>query len=153
MNFSNGIIRLVLIILLSLVYSGCLGQSEMASADRYFAEANRLYREERFSEARDIILKLLAHYPENPRLHNNLGNLLFKEGMLEEAMTHYRKALEYSPGYVIASANVAMLSLMAGDTDAAFGILSKIEPDYPDHADVQNGLGVCELRRGNLEKA
>jgi len=149
----NRIAAAVLIIFLAVLYSGCLGQSDMAAADRDFAEANRLYRAGHFSEARDKILKLLAHYPENPRLHNNLGNLLLKAGMADEAMAHYKKALEYSPGYVIARANVAMLSLMNGDTDAAFSILSDIEPDYPDHADVQNGLGICELRRGNVEKA
>lgn len=153
MNHVSAIVTFVFILLLGIAGSGCLSQSDMAAADRHFAEANRLYREGEFSEARDKILQLLAHYPENPRLHNNLGNLLLKAGMQDEAMEHYQKALEYSPGYVIARANVAMLSLMNGETDAAFNILSEIEPDYPDHADVQNGLGVCELKRGNVHKA
>jgi Flp pilus assembly protein TadD len=134
--------------------NGCgSGGSDIAAADRVFAEANRLYQEGDFAGARVKLLDLLVQFPENPRLHNNLGNVLVKEGLFDEAREHYQRALGFSPGYVVARVNLAMLSLMNQETEAAFAMLSQIQSDYPDHADVHNGLGVCELRRGNVSSA
>jgi len=58
--------------------------------------------------------------PDNPRAHNNLGNVLRARGRTEEAGQEYRRALESDPAYADAVGNLAVLT---ASSDSAEGIV------------------------------
>ncbi len=144
--------RWVLAVFFCLV--GCsFAPSKSGDADRFFREANRLYAQGKYTEAAEELQRLIAQYPENPRLFNNLGNVYFKQGRSEEARNQYRRALELNPGYAIATANLAVLSLKSGRTEEALETFHQNLATYPDYPEGHNGLGVCELQQGRVEAA
>ena len=121
--------------------------------DRLYNEANRLLSIGEFAEAEKKFLFLIKSLPENPRPYNNLGNLYATQGEEEKARKQYKMALDLNPGYLIARLNLAVLSLNHDETEEAYRWLQEGLKNYPENAALQNGLGVCELRRGNVQKA
>ena len=55
----------------------------------------------------------------NAVAHNALGLELYKNGRLEEAIEHYREAIEISPIYMDARVNVAAALMKTGRTEEA----------------------------------
>ncbi len=150
----TGALRALGLLALVVWMLGCtLATSESGGGDQIFREANRLYAEGKYAECAEKFHWLIARYPENPRLFNNLGNVYFKQGRLEEARDQYRRALELNPGYAIATANLAVLSLKRGRTDEALETFHQNLATYPDYPEGHNGLGVCELQQGRTEAA
>ncbi len=134
--------------------AGCsLATPDSGGGDRLFREANRLYAEGEYTESAEKLQWLIGRYPENPRLFNNLGNVYFKQGRLQEARDQYGRALELNPGYAIATVNLAVLSLKSGRTEEALQTFHQNLATYPDYPDGHNGLGVCELQQGRTEAA
>lgn len=56
-----------------------------------------LYRLGRLAEAEIEIRKALANLQSDPTIHDHLGDILAAQGRRDEAMTHWRKALELEP--------------------------------------------------------
>ena len=61
-------------------------------------------------EAQKHYLISLELWPDNPDAHSNLGNLFARQGDLERAIKHYRKALKLEPNHRIATQNLAIVS-------------------------------------------
>lgn len=57
------------------------------------AEANRLYREGKFEEARNRYLEALKQQPELAQLHFNLGDALYKSRDYEKALESFQESL------------------------------------------------------------
>ncbi len=142
-----------IILLVFLAYGCDLHESKGILMDRMFVKGNHLYDQGKFAEAEKIFLGMIEGNPENPRLHNNLGNVYVREGRVGDAKRQYRKALELNPGYVIARVNLAVLLLENGDSDLARRLFQKELGRYPEHADLHNGLGVFSLRTGRVKEA
>ncbi len=95
--------------------------------------------------------------PENrPRLrgaHNNLGTALVGRGQVEEAIAHYRKALEIQPDFVDAHYNLG-LALAGGrqfeEAIAQYRTVLDIQPGYL-HA--YNSLGNALASGGQFDEA
>jgi Flp pilus assembly protein TadD len=152
MNFQS--ITATAIFLFCLCFAGCgtAGTSPVES-DRIFSEANQLYFAGKFSEAEEKFQWLIRNNTENPRLYNNIGNLYFNRGETEKAEAQYKKALELNPGYLIARVNLAMLSLKHGEPEDALRLLQDGIKEYPENADLHNGIGIYELRKGKIKEA
>jgi|GEM_PF-3432238 len=146
--------KMIRVFLLCFLYSGCgsLGIGN-ETAGRVFTEANRLVSEGDLRRAEEKFLWIIRSMPRNPRSYNNLGNLYFKKGEIDKAGMQYRKALELNSGYLIARVNLAVILLKQGKTEDALQMLQEGLKPYPENAELQNGLGICELRRGNIQKA
>lgn len=56
-----------------------------------------LFRLGRLSEAESEIRKALASLQSDPTIHDHLGDILAAQGRKDEAVTHWRKALELEP--------------------------------------------------------
>lgn len=65
---------------------------------RINGEGNRLYTEEEWAEALETYREAAVLDPQNPVLHYNLGNALFRLNDLDEAETHYRAAAAAEDG-------------------------------------------------------
>lgn len=60
------------------------------------AEANRLFQEGKFDQARQRYLEALKKRPDLPQLHFNLGDALYKSKDFEKALESFRESLEKS---------------------------------------------------------
>ena len=65
---------------------------------------------ERFDKAESALQKAIKISPGNPYAHNALGVALREQGQFDEAMTHYRTALQLDPLYARAHFNVGVLA-------------------------------------------
>ncbi|MFT3868887.1 MAG: tetratricopeptide repeat protein [Nibricoccus sp.] len=93
---------------------------------------------------------------KNPRSfmgHNNLGAIFLQQGNIDQAIVHFRTALEILPNHGNAHGNLAHALLQKGQSEEAlahFRRAIEIEPNEPKaHADLAHGL----LRLGRLDEA
>lgn len=114
-----------------------------------FTEQNRL------KEAVSTFLHAISlnETKPQPKLHIDLGRALQLQGKLDEALSHYFRAMELSPGYAEVYNNIAIiLSMKQQFADAATYYLKAIEikPDLPSaHKD----LGKIYLIQKDFDRA
>ncbi len=61
------------------------------------AQANQLYREGKFDQAKKEYLEALKRRPELPELHFNLGDALYKSEEYEDARESFKESLREAP--------------------------------------------------------
>jgi Flp pilus assembly protein TadD len=91
--------------------------------------------------------------PQKVRPHNNLGNALKHQGKIEEAIAHFKKALQLNPGYAKAHNNLGTALASQGKTEEAlkhFGMALYINPSY---AAAHSNIGVALAGQNEFEKA
>jgi len=96
----------------------------------------------------------LAYTTHNFLPHNNLGLALAQKGQVDEAVTHFRKALEIKPDYANAHQNLGVALVGQGQLDTAiahFRRALELKPDYP--GITHNNLGIVLARRGQFDEA
>ena len=81
--------------------------------------ARSLIQQQRLLEAVPVLEELLAINPYTAEGHVLLGSILDEQGHGEEAIRHYRTALENAPNYPQANLGIALHLLRAGDLAAA----------------------------------
>lgn len=93
--------------------------------------------------------------PNNPVIENNLGLAYSVRNRNKEADQHFRKALEISPKYSDARANLARLLIDEKKYDAALSELAQVENDltyaYPEKA--LSLVGMVYFNQGKFKKA
>jgi protein O-mannosyl-transferase len=95
----------------------------------------------------------VAKAPNGARAHNNLGIALVNRGRIDEAIVHYRKALELAPDYNEAHYNLGLALKDLGQFDEAIAEYEKALKLAPDHPDSHNNLGLLLARRGRVDEA
>jgi len=83
----------------------------------------------------------------------NLGNLLYRQGEVDEARKLYERALEHDPSQPEARYNLANLLEDIGDTEAAVTELRKVCANTPDFADAHYNLGLMLAQLGGEAQA
>jgi len=71
----------------------------------------------------------------NYLVHNNLGNVYYREGKTAKAVYHYNEALRINPGYAFAHNNLGAAMIRDGKIERAifhFQEALRIKPDYID---------------------
>ena len=90
---------------------------------------------------------------DNSVAHNNIGYALYQKGKVEDAIRHYKQALEINPNYAQAHFNLGVIFLKQGELDDAIAEYKqalKIDPDYMEaHFDLGSALAL----KGNLDEA
>jgi protein O-mannosyl-transferase len=95
----------------------------------------------------------LACTSGNDVAHNNLGNALLRKGKVDEAITHYQKALQITPDYAEARDNLGTALLFKGNVDEAITQYQAALQIKPDYADAHNSLGYALLQKGRVDEA
>ena len=95
----------------------------------------------------------LACTSQNPLAHSNLGLALADRGQFDEAITHYRKALEIDPNYVLAHYSFGPALASRGQFDEAIAHYRKALEIEPDYALGHYNLGNALAGRGQFGEA
>jgi tetratricopeptide (TPR) repeat protein len=95
----------------------------------------------------------LACTSRNPIAHNNLGNALAARGQVDEAIAHYRMALEIKPDDVKAHNNLGSALAGRGQIDEAIAHYHKALQINPDDAETHNNLALVLAARGQTDEA
>ena len=85
-----------------------------AAADSEFDEANRLYEQEKFAEAKQKYEQLVERGEWTANLFHNLGNTDFRLGSPGRAILDYERALALEPAHPEAHRNLALLRERTG---------------------------------------
>jgi superkiller protein 3 len=99
-----------------------------------------------------------AHYRESlaiepqAAIHNDLGFVLERQGLTDDAVEQYRKALELDPKSASAHYNLAASLARSGEYTAAerhFRAALEVTPSAPTHT----GLGIVLYHQGRVDEA
>jgi Tfp pilus assembly protein PilF len=85
--------------------------------------------------------------------HMNLGLTYAQQGRIEEAISHYRTALQFNPNSVHLHNNLGVALLERGQIEDAIGhyvMALRLKSDY---AETHNNLGVAMFRQGQFDRA
>ena len=92
----------------------------------------------------DLITLYQATLAQNPKCwmaEYNLGLALKNQGQLEEAIVHYRRAINIWPDYVEAHYNLGGAYIEKGEFDEALAEYRRAIEIHPDQADLHNNYG------------
>ena len=78
---------------------------------------------------------------------------LADRGQVDEAIAHYRKALEIKPDYAEAHNNLGVALAGRGQVDEAIAHYRKALEIKPDYAEAHNNLGIALAGRGQVDEA
>lgn len=106
-----------------------------------------------FRDLETLWLDTLEKNPSCWMAHDNLANLLVKEGRGEEALRLYQEALRLKPDYAEARNNLGVLLSRQGRLSEAEAQLREALRLAPGHAKARNNLGAVLFRRGDVPGA
>jgi tetratricopeptide (TPR) repeat protein len=95
----------------------------------------------------------LACTTGNDVAHNNLGDVLFHKGRVDEAITHFQQTLQISPNYKGTHYNLATALMQKGRVDEAITQYREALQINPDHADAHVNLGNALRQMGRGDEA
>ncbi len=95
----------------------------------------------------------LARNPDSWAAHNNLGNALFEQGRLGEAIEQYQAALDLHSGNVKALANLGLALSAEGRQNESLAYLRRAVELGPSSAVARNSLGLTLSRLGRYQDA
>jgi tetratricopeptide (TPR) repeat protein len=95
----------------------------------------------------------IARNPNCFLARNNLGNIFFRDGRMDEAIEQYQKALGIWPRYVLARNNLGNVFLRNGRVDEAIEQYQKALALQPGDANTHDNLGNALLKKGQVDEA
>jgi tetratricopeptide (TPR) repeat protein len=95
----------------------------------------------------------LAANPNSWLAHNNLGNDLFERGQVDEAMAHYKRAVELEPRYATAHYNLGGVLRQKGQLDEAIAQFRKALEIQPAYSMAHYNLGEALREKGEVDQA
>lgn len=95
----------------------------------------------------------ISKYPKVWLAHNNLGNILRREGRHEEALQHFKKAVKENADYPEAYKNMGNTLTALGKPDEAVRAYIKAITLDPQDADIHKNIASLYFETGRLNKA
>ena len=111
--------------------AGCRREQPVAPVEKLELAGNEQYAAGEYEQAEATYRKALEVGAQRPRLQNNLGNALARQGKGGAAQAAYRKALELDPEYLFAMNNLVLALYRGGERDQARQFLSKAQMSWP----------------------
>lgn len=151
-------LKLVWIVFVSLLISGCATRSSPYAADQHIArntaESERLNQQAAdlmavdHSRAEPLLRKALSHDLYNGPAHNNLGVIYLTRGQLYEAATEFEWARKLMPGHPDPRLNLALTLEQAGHVAESLETFDAALEVYPGHLPSIMGLTRAQIRSG-----
>jgi tetratricopeptide (TPR) repeat protein len=91
--------------------------------------------------------------PNDPYARNNLGAVLWHQGLIDEAMQFYEDAIKRNPEYYKAYSNLGAAYARKGDPERAIGLYRKALKLNPRDAATHLNLGLALARLGKATQA
>ncbi len=104
---------------------------------------------------REILARIeaLRANPESPRMHNELGALLFERRFTKDACYEFERALHFDKRFYSARYNLAIAEMALGNDGHAKRQLKKVVDQKPGHAEAHFTLGLLYERQGRRDAA
>ena len=96
---------------------------------------------------------VLSKNPESATAHNNLANVFRQRGALDEAIIHYRRAIELEPNYEFGRYNLGATLVQKGDTASAIPLLRVALETDPNNPKAYYSLGTALAQSGRSDEA
>ncbi|MBS1118566.1 MAG: transcriptional regulator, MerR family [Deltaproteobacteria bacterium] len=123
------------------------------TAYRHFVEACAAEDRGDSQIAEHLFRQAIELEPNMAAALTNLGNLVYRQGELEEARRCYERALQCDPGQPEARYNLANLHEDLGETELAIAELRKVCAAAPEFADAHYNLGIMLAQVGGAAQA
>ena len=95
----------------------------------------------------------LSAAPESDVAHTGLAGVLFTRGQVDDAISHYRRALQLRDGNAAAHFGLATALVEQHKVDEAIEHFKKSLSMQPDNTEASNNLGVMYIHRGEIGNA
>lgn len=115
-------------------------------------EAVGLYSARRYYEASERYRMILALQPDNADTQHRLAVCLYADGRPDEAIKHFRAALDLNLDRVECFCDIGVAYLDTGQHEKARDILLQAVARYPDNAPCHYNLSNLLLARGDFER-
>ena len=92
-----------------------VGNAFAQSPEQVFDQANQLYQQNKFAEARDAYESVVRNGFLSGELYYNLGNAYYKTGDVGKAILNYERALRFMPNDDDLKHNLQLANLMITD--------------------------------------
>jgi tetratricopeptide (TPR) repeat protein len=125
----------------------------MSESDKLFLNGNKLYGENKFSEAAASYEEAIRLSPGQWAYHFNLGLACKKMGKDEEAKAAFSRALELNPNSFSVNKELAESLAKGGNYEEAKKLYRQALEVSADDPDVFYNLGLCEVSTGESEAA
>lgn len=96
---------------------------------------------------------LAKAHPDDARVQSNLGSEFAKTGKYQEAVAHFRNAMELNPQYNAVHGAMAGALLKTGHTDEALQQFRIAVETYPGSAEMHNSYGTALVKNGQIAEA
>ena len=123
------------------------------TAYRYFVEACAAEDQSNHQLAEHLFRQAIDLEPRMAAALTNLGNLVYRQGELEEARRLYERAIDCDPNQPEARYNLANLLEDMGETELAIAELRRVCAAAPEFADAHYNLGLMLARVGGAAQA
>ncbi len=134
------LIRLVIVVIIAIT----LAAAESVATRRYLAH---------WRDTVTLCEHMLALTPDAASVHNMLGIALQSQGKFDEAIEHYRYALQIRPDFAQAHNNAGCALRSQGKLNEAVSHFRQTLQLKPDSAEAHNNLGNTLFAQGKFEEA
>jgi|Deesub1362B_J571_1020462.scaffolds.fasta_scaffold02451_6 tetratricopeptide (TPR) repeat protein len=131
----------------------------MELADKYhykdiFARLANCYIQENKADSAQLAFEMgVKHFPNDIYLHESLGYMYRQKGMFEDAIQHYKKAVELDPEKAINYKHLADLYIRTNQPELAIEALESYVKMSPEDRDAQEKLAVLYRTTGREDEA
>jgi Tfp pilus assembly protein PilF len=95
----------------------------------------------------------VARNPDSFIAHNNLGNLVLRRGLIDQAASHYQRVTQLEPNYEVGHYNLANVLMWRGRPDLAIPEYQKAVQLAPNYIAAHNNLGNVLFALGRNHEA
>jgi len=146
---------------LAALVAGCAGLQPQASADqRRAAEVNAelgisYLRQDDLAQAQRALERAIQFDPKLAMAHLGMASLRERQGSIDDAIEHYRKALALEPDNPYVQTNLGDLLCRQGQAAEGQALLERAvrNPSYTARHVALLSAGLCDQNLGNTERA